>query len=50
MLADAWASALLVLGPSDGPAVAEAQNLAALFLIRDGGEITEKRSSRFAQA
>lgn len=49
MLADAWASALLVLGPSDGPAVAEAQNLAALFLIRDGGEITEKRSSRFAQ-
>ena len=50
MTADAWASALMVLGPHDGPAVAEAHNLAALFLIRDGTEIIEKRSSLFAEA
>ena len=49
MIADAWASALMVLGPSDGPAMADAHNLAALFLIRDGDQITEKRSTRFRQ-
>ncbi|MEO8241944.1 MAG: FAD:protein FMN transferase [bacterium] len=47
MVADAWASALMVLGPSDGPAVAEAQNIAAIFLIRDGDGITEKRIGQF---
>ena len=47
MIADAWASALMVLGPHDGAAVAEAQNIAALFLIRDGAAIIEKRSSLF---
>ncbi len=50
MTADAWASALMVLGPHDGPAVAEAHHLAALFLIRDGAEIIEKRSSLFTQS
>ena len=47
MIADAWASALMVLGPHEGPAVAEAQNIAALFLVRDGDAITEKRSCHF---
>ncbi len=49
MIADAWASALLVLGPEKGRAVAEAQNVAAIFLIRDGDGILERRSSGFAR-
>lgn len=38
-LADAWATALLVLGPTEGPRVARQQGLAALFLtrVRSGG-------------
>ncbi|TVQ84432.1 MAG: FAD:protein FMN transferase [Chromatiaceae bacterium] len=36
-LADAWATALLVLGPERGPEMARAQDLAALFLIRTEG-------------
>jgi thiamine biosynthesis lipoprotein len=38
--ADAWATALLVLGPEEGFALAEAQGLAALFLVAEigGGE------------
>lgn len=47
MLADAWASALMVLGERDGPAVAEAQNIAALFLIRKGDAVEERRTSHF---
>ena len=47
MVADAWASALMVLGPEQGAAVAEAQNIAALFLVREGEAIIEKRSSHF---
>ena len=39
------ASALMVLGPTHGPAVAEAQNIAAIFLIHEGDQIAEKRSS-----
>jgi thiamine biosynthesis lipoprotein len=34
--ADAWATALNVLGPVAGPAMAEKQGLAALFLVRKG--------------
>jgi len=33
--ADAWATALMVLGPDEGLAVAEREGLAALFLSRD---------------
>jgi FAD:protein FMN transferase len=33
--ADAWASALLVLGPDEGPALAQAKGVAALFLVRE---------------
>ncbi|MFY7863472.1 FAD:protein FMN transferase [Roseateles sp.] len=36
-LADAWATALLVLGPQAGPALATQQGLAALFVIREEG-------------
>ncbi len=34
--ADGYATALLVLGPSAGPALAERLDLAALFIVRDG--------------
>lgn len=36
MLADAWATALLVMGPQRGVAIAQARNLKALFLFHDG--------------
>jgi thiamine biosynthesis lipoprotein len=39
--ADAWATALLVLGPSDGPALARKLNLNALFVLRAGRELTQ---------
>ncbi len=38
MMADAWASALMVLGPHDGVALAQARNICARFLIREVGE------------
>ena len=34
--ADAWATALMVLGPDKGPALARRSGLDALFLLRDG--------------
>jgi thiamine biosynthesis lipoprotein len=34
MTADAWATALMVLGADEGLALARAQNLAALFWVR----------------
>ena len=39
LFADAFATALLVMGPEEGPAFAEANDLAALFVRRDGSEI-----------
>jgi FAD:protein FMN transferase len=38
MLADAWATALTVLGPEHGPAVAEREGLAMHMVVRGGGE------------
>jgi thiamine biosynthesis lipoprotein len=35
MAADAWATALFVLGPERGPALAREQGLAALFIVRE---------------
>ncbi|MCV2356315.1 FAD:protein FMN transferase [Paucibacter sp. B2R-40] len=35
--ADAWATALMVLGPEDGPALAAELGLAALFVLREPG-------------
>jgi FAD:protein FMN transferase len=42
MIADAWATALMVLGPEDGEQLARRESLAVLFLVREGegfGEI-----------
>lgn len=36
--ADAWATALLVLGPEAGPRLAEARGLSALFIVHHDGE------------
>lgn len=48
MLADAFATALLVLGEKDGMALAEREGLAALLILRDDGErLSEAASSRF---
>ncbi|MEZ6195116.1 MAG: FAD:protein FMN transferase [Planctomycetota bacterium] len=50
--ADAWATALDVLGPVEGPRLAEERGLAALFLVRreDGGfdEVATTAFRRFA--
>jgi thiamine biosynthesis lipoprotein len=45
MLADAWATALAVLGPEEGMALAETQRLAAHMLAQDG----ERMSPAFAE-
>lgn len=46
--ADAYATALIVLGPEEGYAVAGRLGLAALFILRDEqGDLSERRTSRF---
>ena len=47
MWADAWATALLVLGPDEGWDVALRENLAVLFLVRDGDAFVEKMTPAF---
>lgn len=47
MLADAWSTALMVLGPKSGMAVAEDEQLAAHWLVRGDGGMTEHSSSAF---
>lgn len=47
--ADAMATALLVMGPDEGLAFAEDNELAAYFLLRSGDGIEERASSRFAR-
>ena len=48
MRADAWATALIVLGPELGQQVAERENLAALFIVREeNGTFLEKHSASF---
>ena len=44
--ADAWATALTVLGPEQGFARAEAEGIAAYFLVRSEGGSFEARSTR----
>jgi FAD:protein FMN transferase len=47
--ADAMATALIVLGPERGRALAAARNLAALFIVRDGeGGLREFATTAFA--
>lgn len=45
--ADAMATALLVLGPDDGPELAAELGIAAHFLVRSNGELAVRRSSAF---
>ncbi len=47
MLADAWSTALSVLGPVDGPALANRLGLAARFLVRHDTHLEERRSAAF---
>jgi len=47
--ADAWATALMVLGPEQGLELAERRNLAALFIRRrDDGSLQETATQAFA--
>ncbi|MES2259043.1 MAG: FAD:protein FMN transferase [Pseudomonadota bacterium] len=45
MAADAWSTALTVLGPERGMALAERQGLAARFVLRDGACLSERLTS-----
>jgi thiamine biosynthesis lipoprotein len=47
--ADAMATALLVLGPEDGHALAEKLRVAAYFLVRSGDGIEEISTTQFDQ-
>jgi thiamine biosynthesis lipoprotein len=47
--ADAFATALIVLGEEKGYRLAVEQNLAALFLVREAGGFVEKASPRFEE-
>jgi len=44
--ADAWATALIVLGPEQGPVVAEREGLAAHFIVREADGRFAQRSTR----
>ena len=46
-LADGWATALNVLGPDAGLALATAQGIPALFLVRSGDGFTERSTPSF---
>ena len=46
-LADAWATALTVMGPDDGLATAEAAGLDALFLVRTDDGFDERATASF---
>lgn len=41
MLADAWATALMVLGEIEGPRVAQERGMDTLFVLRDGEQLKE---------
>lgn len=49
MAADAWATALLVLGPVDGPVVAERDGLAAHFVIRGREGLADRYTRSFGR-
>lgn len=50
MLADGWATALLVLGPERGFALAQAKEIAALFIVRAEGGYEAKATAAFDAA
>ena len=47
--ADALATALLVMGPEEGLAFAEREELAVLMLIRKSADIEEQESAAFSR-
>ncbi len=47
MYADAMATALIVMGPEEGPAFAEAMNIAAAFVVRGEDGMTETATPAF---
>lgn len=47
--ADAWATALMVLGPEEGKALADGENLAAYFIMRDGAALEHTYTAAFAR-
>jgi thiamine biosynthesis lipoprotein len=49
-MADAWATALLVLGPDEGAAVAEREQLAVLFIVKTDGGFVERTTPLFDEA
>ena len=49
MIADAWATALMVLGEDKGYQLAEEKGLAAYFLYRQGDEFLSNETSAFTQ-
>lgn len=49
MSADAWATALMVLGPKEGYNWAQERGLAVLLIIRDEGGFVEKPTPAFVQ-
>jgi thiamine biosynthesis lipoprotein len=48
MRADAWATALLVVGPVEGVPLAQRLGLEALWLVRRDGALVETGVGRFA--
>lgn len=49
MQADAWATALLVAGPSEGLAMAQRMKMDVLFLMRGAGVVTSIGLGRFGK-
>jgi thiamine biosynthesis lipoprotein len=49
MEADAWATALMVAGADAGAEFAQMQGLDALFVIREGAHLVERRVGQFAK-
>ena len=49
MKADAWATALTVLGPEEGYKIAEQQELAVLFIIKSELGFVEKATPLFSE-
>lgn len=47
LAADAWATALTVLGPEHGFALAQARGVAVRFVLRDAGRVRERATDAF---
>ena len=47
MVADAWATALFVLGPDQGMALAQKLHMPVLFIVRNGTGFSERMSDEF---